>query len=75
MEETKDNIKSKDKEIADIKNHVVDVLQTIRDLNESSDPYNLETIKEQISGLVTNTIYELVVKEKEKLSTTDQSDR
>lgn len=75
MEETKDNIKSKDKEIADIKNHIVDVLQTIRDLNESSDPYNLETIKEQISGLVTNTIYELVVKEKEKLSTTDQSNR
>ena len=69
----KETIKLKEKEISDVKNSICDVLQNIRNIAQTLDAYNYETVKRQISEIVTNTQYELTIDEKEELSTTDQS--
>lgn len=68
-----ETIKLKEKEISDVKNSICDVLQNIRNIAQTLDAYNYETVKRQISEIVTNTQYELTIDEKEELSTTDQS--
>lgn len=68
-----ETIKLKEKEISDVKNSICDVLQNIRNIAQTLDAYNYETVKRQISEIVTNTQYELTIDEKEELSTTAQS--
>lgn len=71
----KETIRLKEKEILDVKNSICDVLQNIRNIAQTLDAYNYETVKRQISEIVTNTQYELTIDEKEELSTTNQSNR
>ena len=64
-------IERKDIEIQDIKTSLADILQQIRDINEI-DP---EVKRRKISEMCTNTIYELLVDEKNRTITTDQSNK
>lgn len=64
VSELKKVIERKDREIRDIKNSLAEVLQDIRNINESNDYNNREIIKRKISELCTDTIYELLIDEK-----------
>lgn len=68
-------IKRRDREINDIKIYLADILQNIRDINESDKYVDPNVKKREISELCTNTIYELLVDEKNRTTTTDQSNK
>lgn len=68
-------IERKDIEIQDIKTSLADILQQIRDINESVNEIDPEVKRRKISEMCTNTIYELLVDEKNKTITTDQSNK
>lgn len=55
-------IERKEIEIQDVKTSLAGVLQEIRNLNESN--LDREVIKKRISEMATNTIYELLIDEK-----------
>lgn len=55
-------IDRKEIEIQDVKTSLAGVLQEIRNLNESN--LDREVIKKRISEMATNTIYELLIDEK-----------
>lgn len=63
-------IKRRDREINDIKISLADILQNIRDINESDKYVDPNVKKREISELCTNTIYELLVDEKNRTTTT-----
>lgn len=68
-------IERKDIEIQDIKTSLADILQQIRDINESVNEIDPEVKRRKISEMRTNTIYELLVDEKNRTITTDQSNK
>ncbi|MEF2620104.1 MAG: hypothetical protein ACLU07_01360 [Lachnospirales bacterium] len=68
-------IERKDIEIQDIKTSLADILQQIRDINESVNEIDPEVKRRKISEMCTNTIYELLVDEKNRTITTDQSNK
>lgn len=68
-------IERKDIEIQDIKTSLADILQQIRDINESVNEIDPEVKRRKISEMWTNTIYELLVDEKNRTITTDQSNK
>lgn len=68
-------IERKDIEIQDIKTSLADILQQIRDINESVNEIDPEAKRRKISEMCTNTIYELLVDEKNRTITTDQSNK
>ena len=68
-------IERKDIEIQDIKTSLADILQQIRDINESVNEIDPEVKRRKISEMCTNTIYELLVYEKNRTITTDQSNK
>lgn len=67
-------IERKDLEIQDIKTSLADILQQIRDINESVNEIDPE-VKRRKSEMCTNTIYELLVDEKNRTITADQSNK
>ena len=62
-------IERKDIEIQDIKTSLSDILQQIRDINESVNEIDPEVKRRKISEMCTNTIYELLVDEKNRVKT------
>lgn len=58
-----------------IKTSLADILQQIRDINESVNEIDPEVKRRKISEMCTNTIYELLVDEKNRTITTDQSNK
>ena len=68
-------IERKDIEIQYIKTSLADILQQIRDINESVNEIDPEVKRRKISEMCTNTIYELLVDEKNRTITTDQSNK
>lgn len=68
-------IERKDIEIQDIKTSLADILQQIRDINESVNEIDPEVKRRKISEMCTNTISELLVDEKNRTITTDQSNK
>lgn len=68
-------IERKDIEIQDIKTSLADILQQIRDINESVNEIDPEVKRRKISEMCTNTIYELLVDEENRTITTDQSNK
>lgn len=68
-------IERKDLEIQDIKTSLADILQQIRDINESVNEIDPEVKRRKISEMCTNTIYELLVDEKNRTITADQSNK
>ncbi len=68
-------IERKDLEIQDIKTSLADILQQIRDINESVNEIDPEVKRRKISEMCTNTIYELLVDEKHRTITADQSNK
>lgn len=68
-------IERKDIEIQDIKTSLADILQQIRDINESVNEIDPEVKRRKISEMCTNTIYELLVDEKNRTITTVQSNK
>jgi hypothetical protein len=68
-------IERKDIDIQDIKTSLADILQQIRDINESVNEIDPEVKRRKISEMCTNTIYELLVDEKNRTITTDQSNK
>lgn len=68
-------IERKDIEIQDIKTSLADILQQIRDINESVNEIDPEVKRRKISEMCNNTIYELLVDEKNRTITTDQSNK
>lgn len=68
-------IERKDIEIQDIKTSLADILQQIRDINESVNEIDPEVKRRKISEMCTNTIYELLVDKKNRTITTDQSNK
>lgn len=75
LEET---IRLKDKEIKDVKLSLADILQQIRDLNESNNYSDPSVRKRKISEICTDTRYELLKDELEdekiiELPTTNHS--
>lgn len=68
-------IERKDIEIQDIKTSLADILQQIRDINESVNEIDPEVKRRKISEMCTNTIYELLVDEKNRTITTDKSNK
>lgn len=68
-------IKRRDREINDIKISLADILQNIRDINESDKYVDPNVKKREISELCTNTIYELLVDEKNRTTTTYHSNK
>ncbi len=68
-------IERKDIEIQDIKTSLADILQQIRDINESVNEIDPEVKRRKISEMCTNTIYELLVDEKNRTITADQSNK
>lgn len=68
-------IERKDIEIQDIKTSLADILQQIRDINESVNEIDPEVKRRKISEMCTNTIYELLVDEKNRTITSDQSNK
>lgn len=68
-------IERKDIEIQDIKTSLADTLQQIRDINESVNEIDPEVKRRKISEMCTNTIYELLVDEKNRTITADQSNK
>lgn len=68
-------IERRDLEIQDIKTSLADILQQIRDINESVNEIDPEVKRRKISEMCTNTIYELLVDEKNRTITTDQSNK
>lgn len=57
----------RDKEIFDIKTSLVDVFQRIRNMNECNAYSAPEVKQRRISEICTDTIYELLIDEKEEL--------
>lgn len=68
-------IERKDIEIQDIKTSLADILQQIKDINESVNEIDPEVKRRKISEMCANTIYELLVDEKNRTITTDQSNK
>lgn len=68
-------IERKDIEIQYIKTSLADILQQIKDINESVNEIDPEVKRRKISEMCTNTIYELLVDEKNRTITTDQSNK
>lgn len=68
-------IERRDLEIQDIKTSLADILQQIRDINESVNEIDPEVKRRKISEMCTNTIYELLVDEKHRTTTADQSNK
>lgn len=68
-------IERKDLEIQDIKTSLAYILQQIRDINESVNEIDPEVKRRKISEMCTNTIYELLVDEKNRTITADQSNK
>lgn len=66
-------IERKDREIKEIKHSVADVLEKIRDLNESNDYGQPEIRKRRISEICTDTRYELLIDELRQNNRTTQS--
>jgi hypothetical protein len=86
IKQLEETVAAKDKEIKDIKFSLADILLRIRNLNESNDYGDSSVKRRKISGLCTDTRYELLIDEidgfyqKEKaqiikLPITDQSHR
>lgn len=73
IQRLKEIIKRRDREILDIKYSVANVLDTIRTINESNQYSHPEIVRRKISELCTNTRYELLVDEKNRTNTADQS--
>lgn len=68
-------IEKRDLEIQDIKTSLADILQQIRNINESVNEVDSDVKRREISEMCTNTIYELLVDEKNRTTTTDQSNK
>ena len=68
-------IERKDLEIQDIKTSLANILQQIRDRNESVNEIDPEVKRRKISEMCTNTIYELLVDEKNRTITANQSNK
>lgn len=68
-------IERRNLEIQDIKTSLADILQQIRDINESVNEIDPEVKRRKISEMCTNTIYELLVDEKHRTITADQSNK
>lgn len=68
-------IERKDIEIQDIKTSLADILQQIRNINESVNEVDSDVKRREISEMCTNTIYELLVDEKNRTTTTYQSNK
>jgi hypothetical protein len=68
-------IERKDLEIQDIKTSLANILQQIRDINESVNEIDPEVKRRKISEMCTNTIYELLVDEKNRTITANQSNK
>ena len=69
-------IKEKDEEIQNLKLEFSDLLLIIRNLNESNKYGNESVIKRKISELCTDERYNLlIIKNKEELPTTNQSNK
>ena len=65
-------IERKDLEIQDIKTSLANILQQIRDINESVNEIDPEVKRRKISEMCTNTIYELLVDEKNRTISTSR---
>lgn len=68
-------IEKRDLEIQDIKTSLADILQQIRNINESVNEVDSDVKRREISEMCTNTIYELLVDEKNRTTTTYQSNK
>ena len=68
-------IERKDLEIQDIKTSLANILQQIRDINESVNEIDPEVKRRKISEMCTNTIYELLVDEKNRTITANQTNK
>lgn len=68
-------IERKDLEIQDIKTSLANILQQIRDIKESVNEIDPEVKRRKISEMCTNTIYELLVDEKNRTITANQSNK
>lgn len=68
-------IERKDLEIQDIKTSLANILQQIRDINESVNEIDPGVKRRKISEMCTNTIYELLVDEKNRTITANQSNK
>jgi len=68
-------IEKRDLEIQDIKTSLADILQQIRNINESVNEIDPDVKRRKISEMCTNTIYELLVDEKNRTTSTDQSNK
>lgn len=68
-------IERKDLEIQDIKTSLANILQQIRDINESVNEIDPEVKRRKISEMCINTIYELLVDEKNRTITANQSNK
>lgn len=68
-------IEKRDLEIQDIKTSLADILQQIRNINESVDEVDSDVKRRKISEMCTNTIYELLVDEKNRTTTTYHSNK
>lgn len=61
IKQLENTIVLKEKEIKDVKNSIANILQSIRNINESNDYGDLSVKKRKISELCTDTIYELFI--------------
>lgn len=68
-------IEKRDLEIQDIKTSLADILQQIRNINESVNEVDSDVKRREISEMCTNTIYELLVDEKNRTIITNQSNK
>lgn len=68
-------IERKDLEIQDIKTSLANILQQIRDIKESVNEIDPGVKRRKISEMCTNTIYELLVDEKNRTITANQSNK
>lgn len=68
-------IEKRDLEIQDIKTSLADILQQIRNINESLNEVDSDVKRREISEMCTNTIYELLVDEKNRTIITNQSNK
>ena len=67
-------LQAKDNEMFELKSNLADILQQIRNLNESNKCSNESEKKQKISELCTDTIYDLLMRKKESTAQDSQSE-
>lgn len=70
----KKELQAKENEMFELKTSLAEILQQIRNLNESNNCSNESVIKRKISELCTDTIYDLLLRKKESTAQDSQSE-